>query len=405
MGDTVVFQDEVDAAMDAAFAAGMEITALHNHFFFDVPKVYFMHIGGHGDPAVLAAGVKSVWDAIKAVRTARPHPALHFKAAPTEAGEIDLKQIGEILDKQPALKGGVLKVSYGREAEMNGLQFGATMGLSTWAAFSGSDARATIDGDFAMTAAEVQPVLRAMRRVGFHVVALHNHMIGETPAYYFTHYWATGPAQKLARSFRQVLAVQAVVGSLYPAGGNSWTWSFDSVAPGGLPRGWKVASTNPRQKQATWRVRAGALALVDTGDSEGSTYNLCWTDEIAVKDITLEVRVKSGPGREDQGGGPIWRAVDADNYYIARWNPLEGNLRAYKVVGGKRPQLATISTNLEGDWHDFTIGMQGAHVDVGIDGKIVLRFEDATFANGGRVGLWTKADAATSFDDFRVTPF
>jgi len=214
MGDTVVFQDEVSPAMDAAFAHGLEITALHNHFFYDEPKVYFMHIGGHGEPQELARGVKAVWDAIREVRRQRPEPARAFAGeAPSPGGTIDHAAIGRIIGVEPSVKdGGVVKVSIGREATMHGARFSGSMGLSTWAAFTGSNERAAIDGDFAMTASEVQPVLRALRRVGIHVVALHNHMVGETPAYYFTHFWAKGPAAELARGFRAALDAQREAG-------------------------------------------------------------------------------------------------------------------------------------------------------------------------------------------------
>lgn len=219
MGDTVVFQDEVSPAMDAAFAHGLEVTALHNHFFFDQPKVYFMHIGGHGDPRKLAVGVKAVWDAIKQVRRENPQPAKRFGDGPIPQpgeGQIDPQPIERLTGLKPSVNpGGVVKVSVGRDSAMEGMKFGGSMGLTTWAAFSGTDQLAVIDGDFAMTADEVQPVLRAMRKNGLHVVALHNHMIGETPAYYFVHFWATGPVEELAKGFRSVLDAQAAV---HPAG-------------------------------------------------------------------------------------------------------------------------------------------------------------------------------------------
>ena len=210
MGDTVVFEDEVSPAMDAAFANGLEISALHNHFFFDEPKVYFMHIGGHGDTSQLARGVKAVWDAIKAVRDARPTPVSSFGGpTPTQPGDIDPAPIQRIVGHEAKQNGPVVKVTIGREAVMHDAGFGASMGLTTWAAFTGSDELATVDGDFAMTAAEVQPVLRTLRAANIHVVALHNHMIGEEPAYYFTHFWGKGSVADLARGFRSALDAQA----------------------------------------------------------------------------------------------------------------------------------------------------------------------------------------------------
>lgn len=212
MGDTVVFEDEVDAAMDAAFTHQLDVTALHNHFFYDSPKVYFMHIGGHGEAGALAAGVKAVWDAIRAVRAERPQPASGFGGDAPVAGDFDADALAEIVGHPATAADGVVKFTIGRAGRMHGQTIGASMGLTTWAAFSGSDAHAAIDGDFILSAEEVQPVLRALRDAGLHVVALHNHMMGEQPVFYFTHYWGKGPAGELARGFRNALDAQAAVG-------------------------------------------------------------------------------------------------------------------------------------------------------------------------------------------------
>lgn len=209
MGDTVVFQDEVDAAMDAAFAHGLEVTALHNHFFFDQPRVFFMHIGGHGDATTLAAGVKAVWDAIKSVRTRNLIPVRGFAGSVPQPGKLDGKALTEIIGYPVQAAGRVLKVTVGHEGRMHGVVVPPSMGLTTWAAFSGSDAAATIDGDFIMTAADITPVLKTLRAHGIHIVALHNHMTSGEPFYFFTHYWGKGSAQDLARAFRAALDAAA----------------------------------------------------------------------------------------------------------------------------------------------------------------------------------------------------
>lgn len=211
MGDTVAFQDEVDAAMDAAFSHGLKVTALHNHFFYDRPKVFFMHIEGEGPPTVLATDVKAVWDAIKAVRAARPQPADGFGGATPTPGKLDADALAKIVGHPAEVNGNVAKITIGARGRMQGEPIGASMGLTTWAAFSGSDALAAMDGDFIMTASEVQPVLHALRKAGIHIVALHNHMIGTQPAFYFTHFWGKGDAATLARGFRAALDAQAAV--------------------------------------------------------------------------------------------------------------------------------------------------------------------------------------------------
>ena len=189
MGDTVVFQDEVDAAMDAAFAHGLHVSALHNHFFYDQPKVYFMHIEGEGYATALASDVKAVWDAIKAVRAGHPQPAEGFGGPVPTPGKIDTQMLAKIVDHPVAANNGSPKITLGTTGRMHDQSIGASMGLTTWAAFSGSDQLAAMDGDFIMRADEVQPVLRALRKAGIHIVALHNHMIGTEPDFYFTHFW------------------------------------------------------------------------------------------------------------------------------------------------------------------------------------------------------------------------
>ncbi len=212
MGDTVVFQDEVTPAMDAAFAAGLEVTGLHNHFFYDEPKVYFMHLGGQGEPDKLAAAVKGVWDAIKKVRADHPQPGTRFSGAVPKAGAIDPAPIEKILGHKTDTQDSVVKVTIGRTGTMHGVKVGGSMGLTTWAAFSGSDDLAAVDGDFIMTAEEVQPVLRALRKAGIHVVALHNHMVGEQPPFYFTHFWGKGSTEELAKGLKAALDAQAKAG-------------------------------------------------------------------------------------------------------------------------------------------------------------------------------------------------
>lgn len=210
MGDTVVFEDEITPAMDAAFANGLEITALHNHFVFDRPPAYFMHVAGHaGDAVDLASGVRAMWDAIRRVRSERKVPAERSASRlPEVSGSYDMPALESILGQKGSLNGQVLKFTFERLGKMHGVGIGASMGLSTWAAFSGNAEHAVVDGDFAMTADEVQSVMRILRAADIHIVALHNHMVGETPAYYFLHYWGNGNPESLARGIRKALDAQ-----------------------------------------------------------------------------------------------------------------------------------------------------------------------------------------------------
>jgi Domain of Unknown Function (DUF1259) len=213
MGDTVVFEDEVNPAMSAAFDAGLEVTALHNHFFFDEPKVYFMHIGGHGDAKTLAEGVKKVYDKIAEIRAANPAPSKSFAGSVASPSSITSAPLETALGMKGQSNQGMFKVVVGRSATMHGLPVGREMGVNTWAAFAGSDEAAFVDGDFAMLENELQPVLRAMRQEGINIVAIHQHMSHEQPRYLFLHYWGKGKAIDLAQSLRRVLDAQAAVKS------------------------------------------------------------------------------------------------------------------------------------------------------------------------------------------------
>ena len=210
MGDTVLFQDEVNPVMSVALDNGLSVTALHNHFFFDEPKVYFMHIGGSGDVAGLATAVHKVWDKIKEIRAAQPQPGTSFGGSPPPMqSAITGKAIEEILGVKGQANNGMFKVVIGRTTKMPcGCEMGKEMGVNTWAAFAGVDDNAVVDGDFAVLEAELQPVLKTLRHDGINIVAIHSHMTQENPRVLFLHYWGRGEAASLARSLKNALGTQ-----------------------------------------------------------------------------------------------------------------------------------------------------------------------------------------------------
>ena len=209
-GDLVLFEDEVNAAMSAALDGGLSVTALHNHFFADEPKVYFMHIGGDGETAKLAAAVKSALDAVKAVRAAQPQPQRVFgKAFAPASNAITAAPLDAALGAKGQVKDGMYKAVFGRAAKMPcGCDMAKEMGVNTWAAFAGTDEDAVVCGDFCVLEDELQPVLKSLRAEGVNIVAIHHHMTHEQPRYLFLHYWGKGPAAKLAASLKKTLALQ-----------------------------------------------------------------------------------------------------------------------------------------------------------------------------------------------------
>jgi hypothetical protein len=207
MGDTVMTEDQVNAVMTVALDNGLEVTALHNHFFWDSPKVMFMHIGGMGDAEQLAAAVGKVFAKIKETGSGGGEIAkaeIDSAKNTLDAGRID----GVFGVKGETSPNGVHKVTIAKATKMHGHEMGSAMGVNTWAAFAGSDERAIVDGDFAMYEDELQAVLKSLRKSNINVVAIHNHMTHEEPRVVFLHYWGVGPAQELATAVKSALEAQ-----------------------------------------------------------------------------------------------------------------------------------------------------------------------------------------------------
>lgn len=203
MGDLTLLEDQVNPVMSMALDNGLQVTALHNHFFWDTPKVMFMHISGSGKVEDLAAAVGRVFAEIQATSGGKgPTPYLELDPAQTS---LDPKKIDSIIGTQGKLADGVYKVTVGRTTRMAGHEVGNAMGVNTWAAFAGSDEKAVVDGDFVMTEAKLQPVLKSLRAAGINIVAIHNHMTGESPRMMFLHYWGVGSPVDLARGLKAAL--------------------------------------------------------------------------------------------------------------------------------------------------------------------------------------------------------
>jgi hypothetical protein len=211
MADTVLFGDEVNPVMSTALENGLQVTALHNHFLFEEPAVYFMHIAGQGGLEEVATGVRRCYDKIKEIRAAHPQPAKTFSGQPLpKESSITAAPLDGILGVKGETKEGMYKAVIGREIEMEcGCTAGKDMGVNTWAAFAGSDENAVVDGDFAMAEAEVQDVLKTLRTGGINIVAIHQHMVQTTPTMIFLHYWGRGKAGELAKTLRAAMDTQA----------------------------------------------------------------------------------------------------------------------------------------------------------------------------------------------------
>jgi hypothetical protein len=185
---------------------------------------------------------------------------------------------------------------------------------------------------------------------------------------------------------------------------------FSKDDSGKVPAGWKAAQTG-KGEGSVWKVVADDTApsktgyvLAQTAESPGAVFNICVAQDTEYQDLEISVAFKAIRGKNDQGGGLVWRYQDASNYYIARVNPLEDNFRLYKVVAGKRIQLDT-KEHLKvpaGEWHRIKVKQQGDHIECFLDGEKMLDAKDDTFQKAGKIGVWSKADAQTYFDDLKV---
>src|SRR2546428_6314262 len=200
MGDLVLTQDEVNPVMSTLLEHGLEVTALHNHFFWEDPRVFFMHIHGHGKAVDLANQIKPALDLIGQAK-----PSETTTNATPKQGTLDTDRIAKIVGHAGEQNGPVYKITVRRD-DLDVKEMGATinarMGLNTWAAFVGTNDDAAVAGDIAMLETEVTPTLKALRSHGLDVVAIHHHMTNSRPVIIFLHYWGRGPADKLATGFK-----------------------------------------------------------------------------------------------------------------------------------------------------------------------------------------------------------
>ena len=209
-------------------------------------------------------------------------------------------------------------------------------------------------------------------------------------------------------------AILSVLGLFVLAAGTGGvrSWDFDDLAEGTLPAGWKVEATGQEEATAKWQIvrddtaplAPGVLELSATNHSERGVFNLCWTDAVAFHQGEIAVFVRARSGKIDQGGGPIWRVQDRNNYYIARYNPLEENVSIYYTKDGRRVMLGYSGRlDLTDGWHLLKISHRGDRIRAYLDGEMTLMVNAGDYLpDKGGVGLWTKADAATAFDNFTV---
>jgi 3-keto-disaccharide hydrolase len=183
------------------------------------------------------------------------------------------------------------------------------------------------------------------------------------------------------------------------------TVNFDDMKAGVPPPGWTATQTG--SGMAKWSVEKDASAPSKPNvlkQSGQAPFPVCFKNDTNIKDGFVEVKFKPIAGKEDQAGGVIWRVQDANNYYIARANALENNVTIYYTIRGNRTEKKRTNMKVaSGEWHTLRVEFIGNQFTVTFDGKKAIQWDDDTFKNAGKVGVWTKADSITEFDDFTYT--
>nr|WP_242920649.1 DUF1259 domain-containing protein [Pontibacter liquoris] len=208
MSDTVLLQEEVNPLISAAQTSGLEVSALHNHFFYEEPRIFYMHLHGIGAPADLAKRYAA------AVKDSMLYPGNQHKTAgtPQQPGNelFDIAKLDALVKEHGTVNGPTYKYTVGRDnlkVMAMGADMTTAMGLNSWASLAGSQEKAHIAGDIAMLEHEVNPVINTLRENNLEVVAVHNHMLGDEPRIFFLHYYGQGPATQLAQGFRAALDI------------------------------------------------------------------------------------------------------------------------------------------------------------------------------------------------------
>jgi hypothetical protein len=209
MGDLALRESEVNLVISTLEATGLRVSALHNHFFWEEPRMMFLHFYGVGSPAALALGLSQAlshtdYPGVPAASSSPPPgPAAPPPSPALTSAPLDTKGLEQIIGHHGQTQDGVFKITVGRKGvKMDGMELTSSQGLNSWAAFVGTPDRAHVAGDILMTAREVNPVIRTLRTAGILVVAVHNHMLTEQPRMFFLHYWGTGPAERLAKNVK-----------------------------------------------------------------------------------------------------------------------------------------------------------------------------------------------------------
>ncbi|MEZ5967121.1 MAG: DUF1259 domain-containing protein [Planctomycetota bacterium] len=404
-GEWLLFVDETIPVVAALSEGGLRVTSLLPRFPGAEPQPFLLRFMGEGSenelgPAV-ATGMRLVNDRRQEVM--QP-PAGLPTSAEAGASAIHERPLEDLFGCKAEVKDGVALFRFPGPKGLFGHPPGARMGIARKTAFAGSDARARARLDWSVERRDLAKVLRELASAGFALESLaaaatsfddelvQVNLVGSGTAFELAH--AVQATLQLQRSGEGLAAEASFTPPALP--------EVLGIAQGKLADGWRSDATHPGgDTHASWAVTSGSDArarMIDPGTWSDRTFNLMWTDRVRVKDGRLVLRMRADRGRVDQGGGLIWRARDADNYYVTRFNPLEQDFRVYRVVKGVREQLQALGElpYRSQDWFTIEVVQRGDRITCTLNGREVLEVRDATFPDAGGIGVWSKADSQCS---------
>lgn len=409
-GQFTLAADEVIPVIASLAEGNLRVTSCVPRFPGSTPALYDLRFFGEGEEQELAQPIAMALAAIPSANVplgsdapptaASPSPAQH--SAPGKS-QIHERPLEDILGRKAEVKDGVALFRLAGPKGLLGLPPVTRMGLAVFAAFAGSDDAARLRLDWTIERRDLNALLRKLGSHGFQLESLVAAAPSIDDELLQLVLVGAGPAADLATFLAGPLDRQRAIALAASQPFSPPTAGREVLGIGGdLAAGWQSGATFPDgPRRAVWQMGGGAeptLTMTDPGQWSSRTFNLLWNPTIRFRDGKLVLRMRADQGRVDQGGGLIWRAKDENNYYVTRFNPLEQDFRVYHVVDGVRTQTKALGQlpYRSQDWFTIEVEQHGDDIRCVLNGRETLEVCDASFAEAGGVGVWSKADSQCS---------
>lgn len=413
-GRFLLFADETIPVVASLTSGGLRVSSVVPRFPGARPQPFELRFLGKGSESELAGPIARAHARLEAIRGARAEPPMTLPTSEA-AGEsaISVRPLEDLLGRKAEVKDGVALFRLPGPRGLDGLPAGSRMGVAIFAAFAGRDEAARLRLDWTMRSSELPGILEQLAARGFSLESLTAAAPGLDEDLSQVCLVARGSAASLAAALKSGIDEGDIEPRVVEAGFAAPTGrELLGLASGELAAGWEPAATHPAGPlRASWGLEhegsTPLLRMTAPGDIDSTSFNLLLNQETRFQDGAITLRMRADRGRIDQGGGPVWRVQDADNYYVCRFNPLEQDFRVYHVVNGERVQIQAIGglPYRSGDWFMIRVEQRGDLITCTLNGAVQLHVRDDSFPAAGGVGIWSKADSACSVAGLFVEDF